>query len=161
MNPNVPAEEPFAGAQRLQRTGNGCKEHWNHLHGITQEHPAQLRRHGHSQQIIGHRQEPRLLPARPLCLLCSPATRTCPVIAAVINVMMPPAADATMQVAATARRAATQHRLDRSPRPRGNRPAGLFHVSRPVLAEDLREIQANFRARIARAAPALLVRGFR
>jgi hypothetical protein len=161
MNPIFPPRELPAGAQRLQRTGNGCKEHRNHLHGITQEHPAQLRRHGHSEQIVGHRQEPRLLPARPLCLLACPAARTRPVIAAVINVMMLLAVGTMMQVAATARRAAAQHCLDRSPRPRGDRPAGLLHVSRPVLAEDLREIQASFRARIARAAPALLVRGFR
>jgi hypothetical protein len=45
-----------------------------------------------------------------------------------------------MQVAATARRATAQHRLDRSPRPRGDRPAGLLNVSRPVLAQDLREV---------------------
>ena len=61
-------------------------------------------------------------------------------IAAVIDVMIASAPGAMMQVAATTRRAATQHRLDRSPRPRGNRPAGLFEVSRPVLAQDLREV---------------------
>ena len=45
-----------------------------------------------------------------------------------------------MQMAATAFRAATQHGLDSTPRSRGNRPAGLFHISRPVLAQDLREV---------------------
>ena len=121
-----------------------CPFHWayNPLREM-QERTTHLRRNRKRQQIIRHWQELRFLPARPLRLLCGPATRTCPVIAAVINVMMPPAPGAMMHVAATAHRAATKHRLDRSPRPRGNRPAGLLNVSRPVLAEHLREIQAS------------------
>ena len=158
---DVSAQELPAGAQRLQRAGNGSEERRIQLLRKMQEHTTHLLRNRKRQQIIGHWQEPRLLTARPLCLLACPAARTRPVIAAVINVMMLLAVGTMMQVAATARRAAAQHRLDRSPRPRGDRPAGLLHVSRPVLAEHLREIQASFRARIARGAPALLVRGFR
>jgi hypothetical protein len=48
-----------------------AKKQQNHLHGIMQEHTAHLRRSRQRQQIIGHRRESRLLPARPLRLLCS------------------------------------------------------------------------------------------
>ena len=45
-----------------------------------------------------------------------------------------------MHMTATALRTAAQHRLDRTPRPRGKWPRRAFHVSRPVLAQDLREV---------------------
>src|SRR4029077_1502602 len=88
---DVPAEELPAGAQRLERAGNGSEERRIQLLREMQERTTHLRRNRKRQQIIRHWQEPRFLPARPLRLLCGPATRTCPVIAAVINVMMPPA----------------------------------------------------------------------
>ena len=45
-----------------------------------------------------------------------------------------------MHMTAMAFRTAAQHRLDRTPRPREDWPHRAFHVSRPVLAQDLREV---------------------
>src|SRR4029450_8989480 len=82
---HVPAEEPFAGAQRLERVGNGSEERRIQLLRKMQERITHLPRNRQRQQIIGHWQEPRLPPTRPLRLLCRPATWTCAMIAYVIN----------------------------------------------------------------------------
>jgi hypothetical protein len=71
VKPMFPPRNLLRAPNAFSELAIAAKKQQNHLHGIMQEYTAHLRRSRQRQQIIGHRRESRLLPARPLRLLCS------------------------------------------------------------------------------------------
>ena len=97
-------------------------------------------RYGEGDQIVRHWQEAGFLRSGPVLLISSTALRTTAMVATMELIASAGALRAMIEMAATPRRAATEHGLDCAPVVRGDGTLGLRDITRPVLAEEIREL---------------------
>src|SRR3954462_14395510 len=101
---------------------------------------AERFRYGKGDQIVRYWQEAGFLRGRPVLLISSAALGTVAMVATMELIASARTVRAMIEMAATPRRAATEHGLDSAPVVRGDGTLGLRDITRPVLAEEIREL---------------------
>ena len=96
--------------------------------------------YGEGEQIVGYWQKPGFLRGGPVLLIGGAALGAATMVATMELIASARAVRAMIDMAAPPRRAATEHGFDSAPVIRGDGTLGLRDITRPVLAEEIREL---------------------